>query len=85
MAVTVAVRPEKILLSRAPFSETENVFAGTIEDTIYAGTDTHYLVRLTPSVLMRVSQQNLANNTIRRGERVYLRWPIESVRLLTEC
>ncbi len=85
MVITVAVRPEKILLSRVPFNEIENVFAGTIEDLIYTGTDTQYLVRLTPNILMRVSQQNLANNAMARGERVYLHWPIESVRLLTEC
>ena len=85
MGVTVAVRPEKILLSRVPFRKTENAFAGTIEDLIYSGTDTHYLVRLTPSVLMRVRQQNLANNTLAPGERVYLHFPAESVRLLTEC
>lgn len=85
MAVTVAVRPEKILLSRMPFHKPENVFAGTIEDLIYTGTDTQYLVRLTPNILMRVSQQNLANNALARGERVYLNFSVESVRLLTKC
>lgn len=83
--VTVAVRPEKILLSRRPFRKTENAFKGTIEDLVYTGTDTHYLVRLTPSVLMRVSQQNLTNNAMSRGERVYLYFSVKSVRPLTEC
>ncbi|MDO9416147.1 ABC transporter ATP-binding protein [Pararhizobium sp.] len=52
--VTVVVRPEHTLL----VSPAEGTFAGTLENIIYFGTDTHFHVRLASGEPFIVRQQN---------------------------
>jgi spermidine/putrescine transport system ATP-binding protein len=83
--VTVAIRPEKISLHAEP--PDERAVPGTVEEVIYTGTDTHYLVRLTKESLVSTRQQNVAVGTgvvFPVGTQVYLHWQPESARLLTE-
>ncbi|MGD1992983.1 MAG: ABC transporter ATP-binding protein [Anaerolineae bacterium] len=83
--VTVAIRPEKISLHAQP--PDERAVPGTVEEVIYTGTDTHYLVRLTEETLVSARQQNVAVGTgviFPVGTQVYLHWQPESARLLTE-
>jgi spermidine/putrescine transport system ATP-binding protein len=80
--VVVAIRPEKIWLSPQRHSHLENQFAGSIEELVYSGTDTRYLVRLGHQVLLIVRQQNLDASALRRGDRVYVGWPAQGAQVL---
>jgi spermidine/putrescine transport system ATP-binding protein len=60
-AVTLAVRPEKITLGQSPSSEYENCLPGIIEESIYAGADTRYVVRLKGGQVLAVREQNLGS------------------------
>ena len=59
MSATLAVRPERILLTETAPSDTPNVFAAEVSESIYVGTDTRFSVRLTPAISLRVRRQNL--------------------------
>ncbi|MBV9518133.1 MAG: ABC transporter ATP-binding protein [Hyphomicrobiales bacterium] len=80
--VILAVRPERTLL-QAPG---EGPLAGTIDQIVYEGTDTTYLVRLAPGVRFRVCEQNRAGGRprFRQGEAVSLTLPADAVRVLVE-
>jgi spermidine/putrescine transport system ATP-binding protein len=82
--VTVAIRPEKISLHTQP--PDPQAVAGIVEEVIYTGTDTRYLVRLTEKAIVTVRQQNVgvgASVSFPVGTQVYLYWQPESARLLT--
>lgn len=80
--VTVAIRPEKISIHAAP--PDPRAVPGTVEEVIYAGTDTRYLIRLTKKSIVAVRQQNVGHSvSFAVGARVYLYWQLESARLLT--
>jgi putrescine transport system ATP-binding protein len=73
----LAVRPERIGLSRSP-GEME----GVIADIIYRGTATTYLVR-TAELVVRVLRQNVGEGPdFQKGEKVFLAWPSEAARVL---
>ncbi|RMF36601.1 MAG: ABC transporter ATP-binding protein [Chloroflexi bacterium] len=83
--VTVAIRPEKIALHAEPPGP--EAIAGQVEEVIYVGTDTRYQVRLTSETVVAVRQQNVQVGegvVFPVGSRVYLSWPPEAARLLTE-
>jgi spermidine/putrescine transport system ATP-binding protein len=82
--VTVAIRPEKISVHAE--SPDQRAVPGTVEEVIYTGTDTRYLVRLTKNTIVTVRQQNVGVGTsigFSVGALVYLAWQPESARLLT--
>jgi spermidine/putrescine transport system ATP-binding protein len=83
--VFIAVRPEKIsLFAEAPGPR---ALPGTVEEVVYIGTDTRYIVRLTERTTLSVRQQNLEPGSAIRfenGASVFLHWPIECAQLLTE-
>ncbi len=59
--VTVAVRPEKILLRAAPSAEHDNNLGVIVEDVIYLGMETRYLLRLSDDHVLVHRQQNTGN------------------------
>lgn len=82
--VTVAIRPEKIALHGEP-PEGQHV-PGTVEEVIYVGTETHYIVRVTQNTTVFVRMQNVnphTDLTFPEGKRVYLSWQREAARVLT--
>jgi len=86
---TLAVRPERIRLSHAPPQETLNAFAGVVYESVYIGTDTHYRVRLSPTVSVRIRQQNTVPVGMPAlegpvGVKVWVSWPPENGRVLAE-
>jgi spermidine/putrescine transport system ATP-binding protein len=89
-AVTVAIRPEKLRLVAEPHSRVENCLPGVIQEVIYIGTDTQFLVSLAQGLTIRVRQQNHISTPDRRaysgdrGDRVYVAWAPESALLLAE-
>ena len=83
--VTVAIRPEKISLHAEP--PDQRAVPGVVQEVVYTGTDTRYLVQLTEKTIVTVRRQNVDLGTtvgFPVGAQVYLHWQPESARLLTE-
>lgn len=83
--VTVAIRPEKISLHAEP--PDQRAVPGVVQEVVYTGTDTRYLVQLTEKTIVTVRRQNVDLGTtvcFAVGAQVYLHWQPESARLLTE-
>jgi spermidine/putrescine transport system ATP-binding protein len=80
-AVSVVIRPEKISLA-------ENGMAkGRVEEIVYIGTDTRYIVRLTDRASVTVREQNIDPSQARthqKGDEVGLKWNPEHALALTE-
>jgi putative spermidine/putrescine transport system ATP-binding protein len=73
----LVVRPEKMFLCAAD----EAFVSGSIEESIYAGSETKLLVRLASGALITVRRQaGLPIGAI--GERVFVRWDRQQARLL---
>jgi putrescine transport system ATP-binding protein len=87
-ALCVAVRPEKITISRqAPDGADRNVLKGVVWDLGYFGDQSLYRVRLPSGAVIQVSAQNLrrsANLTVEWDDEVYLSWDVASTILLRE-
>jgi putrescine transport system ATP-binding protein len=85
-AVCIAVRPEKIAISRqAPEAKDRNVVKGTVWDLAYFGDQSLYRVRLKSGAELQVSAQNLRRSekmTVEWDEEVFLSWEIASTVLL---
>jgi spermidine/putrescine transport system ATP-binding protein len=83
---TVAVRPEKIQLSRQKL-DGRNAFEGMVEAVTYVGKDSDYRVRLSPLAVVGVRVQNQAAGTwtgIAPGDRVWVAWQEEAARVLLD-
>ena len=84
----VAVRPEKITISRQPpDAADQNVLKGVVWDLGYFGDQSLYKVRLPGGTVMQVSAQNLrrsAHHTVEWDDEVYLSWDVASTILLRE-
>jgi spermidine/putrescine transport system ATP-binding protein len=81
--VTVAIRPEKISIHAEPLDP--RAVPGVVQEVVYTGTDTRYLVQLTEKTIVTVRQQNVGGGAIGcfpLGAQVYLYWQPESGRLL---
>jgi putrescine transport system ATP-binding protein len=85
-AVAVAVRPEKMTISRAKPAGASNVIEGEVWDIGYLGDWTVYRVRLDGGAILRASVAN-ASRFVERPidweERVYLAFAPEAANILT--
>jgi putrescine transport system ATP-binding protein len=85
-AISVAVRPEKITISRTPpDGKDRNVVKGIVRDLGYFGDMSLYRVRLQSGAVLQVSAQNLkrsAKLTVEWDDEVYLSWEVSSTILL---
>jgi spermidine/putrescine transport system ATP-binding protein len=82
--VTLVLRPEKATIYSANY-EAEYSWPGTIEEAIYIGTDTRYVVRLTAKSSIAIRRQNLHRDDLQRhqvGDRVQVVVPPESICIL---
>jgi putrescine transport system ATP-binding protein len=84
--VWVAVRPEKVRLSREPpSSDTANCIAGTVVEIGYLGDVSVYKLRIRDGLLMRAAVANVGG-TVRPydfDEQVWLNWPADAAIVLT--
>jgi len=84
--VCVAVRPEKITISRdAPAGADRNVVKGIVRDLGYFGDQSLYRVRTRSGAVVQVSAQNLrrsAKLTVEWDDEVFLSWEVGSTILL---
>lgn len=83
----VAVRPEKILISKAPPETGRVAVKGVVHDLGYFGNLSIYRVELPTGHMMKVSAQNRqrsATKTLEWDDEVYLSWEVGSAVLLTD-
>jgi spermidine/putrescine transport system ATP-binding protein len=84
--VTVAVRPEKLVLN-APKKKPAASLAGTIKETIYIGTDTRYVVALDSGETCVTRIQNVQsgnNGAYHVGDAVEVSWAAEDAHPLKD-
>jgi len=87
MPVTVALRPEKILLQRDPPTGESNSVSGTIEEMSYFGASTVYRVKLASGLVLAVSMANTARqreDAFTWGDRVWAHWSPQAHVVLTQ-
>ncbi len=80
-AVSVAIRPEKITLDE------KGLVRGEVEESIYIGTDTRFIVRLNELTSVTVREQNLNSKQLsayQKGDQVGLNWDTAHALVLTE-
>ena len=87
MAVTVALRPEKIELSRTPPVEEFNRVSGVVKDLSYFGSFTVYHLELASGARLKVSQNNTQrhrDNDLTWGDQAWAHWSREAHVVLTQ-
>ena len=84
--VWVALRPERIGLSRARPDRAANVVAGVVQEVGYMGHMSNFRVRLDSGRLIRVTQSNQLRDEdpISWDEPVYCSWSPAAAKVLTE-
>ena len=85
--VAVAIRPEKIELSRQPPGGEENVERGVVKEIAYMGDVSVYLVKIDGGRMVRVTLPNIerhADDRISWDETVWLSWHPSSPVVLTQ-
>jgi spermidine/putrescine transport system ATP-binding protein len=79
-AMTFAVRPEKIAIGVVPPDSGTRV-RGVVDEVVYLGTSTSYLIRTSILEATVVFEKNGATTeSYNRGDSVWLSWPVSSVR-----
>ncbi len=87
MAVTVAVRPEKIRLQRDPPADANNRVKGTIRDLSYFGSFTVYHIEREGGAKLKISQSNVdrhRDDELTWGDEVWAHWTPLSQVVLTQ-
>jgi spermidine/putrescine transport system ATP-binding protein len=84
--VTLAIRPEKILLNSDP-PEDHNVVTGMLVNLVYTGSATTFDLQLSEGSVITVRTQNIGletQNSVRPGDTITASWPIKATRLFTD-
>ncbi|ACK69670.1 spermidine/putrescine ABC transporter ATPase subunit [Gloeothece citriformis PCC 7424] len=84
--VNLIIRPEKATLYPASYDDPSS-WLGTVEEVVYIGTDTRYLVRLTEQNVITIRQQNIHRSSLEHyqtGEQVKVKVSADSIRLLLD-
>jgi len=89
MAVGVAIRPEKMALSRKKPTANINHVSGVITEMAYFGAHTNYHVKLASGKVLQVqvqvqSQADEDNADLSWGDQVYVSWGDSAMVLLTQ-
>ena len=87
MAVTVALRPEKIHLSRQKPADDFNSARGSIKEMSYFGAHTVYHVQLPSGQKLKVSQANTQrhkDDELTWGDEVWAHWSRSAHVVLTQ-
>ncbi len=87
MAVTVALRPEKIHVSRHPPPDQFNTAQGTIKELSYFGSFTVYHVELASGQRLKISQANTSrhkDDELTWGDSVWAHWSRSAHVVLTQ-
>ena len=84
--VTLVVRPEKIEIYPQSYTA-KSCFSGMVEDIIYIGTDTRYVVGLTEKTKIVIRRQNITRSHLNQytvGEKVKVNIPRDSISIVEE-
>ncbi len=84
--VTLVIRPEKVRIYPSSNLSIQG-WQGKIEEVIYIGTDTRYLVRISPNYCLVIRQQNLHRDDIQRygiGEAVKVVISADNINVLQD-
>jgi spermidine/putrescine transport system ATP-binding protein len=85
--VIVAIRPERILVSKQSLDGEVNLFPARVETLVYSGSTTAYQIRVNEDLLLTVREANVGNDKVvsdlRQGENVWVHWEPASARVLT--
>ena len=87
MAVTVALRPEKIALGREEPAGNFNKLRGTVKEMSYFGSFTVFLLALSSGALLKVSMANTARHSeqaLTWGDTVWAHWADSAQVVLTQ-
>jgi putrescine transport system ATP-binding protein len=92
MAVTVALRPEKIRLNReapplAPDGQPHNAVRGTVKELSYFGSHTVYQLELASGARLKVSQANVdryRDDALTWGDSAWASWSESAHVVLTQ-
>jgi spermidine/putrescine transport system ATP-binding protein len=86
--VTLMVRPEKgYFVSGEDQAPSEERWPGRLEEAVYIGTDTRYIVRVTEKQTVVVRSQNMASGAARSlapGDAVAVHWKPEDIQIVQE-
>ena len=75
--VAVAVRPEKVTISKPPLKDIRNTLRGIVDEVAYMGNASIYQVRLETGKRVRVTQSNLTradDDTFAQNDEVNIGW-----------
>jgi putrescine transport system ATP-binding protein len=85
--VWVAIRPEKMHITREDPGQEHNCTTGVVEEVAYMGDFSIYLVKIGSGKLVRVTQPNLTRGNPERilwDEKVFVHWDEDSAVVVTE-
>lgn len=85
-SVTLAIRPEKIMISTSKPSHTKNWCKGTVKEIAYLGDVSIYYIEVTSGKIVMVTLPNLlrlADRNVQWDDVVYLFWRTENGAILT--
>lgn len=83
---TLTIRPERMVISSLGEGEMPGI-TGIIQEVVYIGTDTRYLIELLTGQTVLVRIQNSSKKYIgafSRGAKIWLSWTREDARILTK-
>jgi spermidine/putrescine transport system ATP-binding protein len=88
--INVSIRPEKVFVSKKKREETSgnNILSGTVEEVIYVGPSTEFLIRLKDGNEFRTFIQNISPENevwdIKWEDKVFLHWRFDKTLILPE-
>jgi putrescine transport system ATP-binding protein len=82
--VAVAIRPEKVNLSKTKPTATANLFSGTVREIGYLGSYTSFIVEITGGKVIRVNTINQTGSDITWGDSVFVGWDASASIVLTQ-
>ena len=87
MPVTIAMRPEKIQISKTKPAVAINLFHGTVQEIAYFGSYNTFIVEIIEGRTVRIMQANNTNpegTEIIRGDSVFFWWDVSAPVVLTQ-
>lgn len=76
--VILSIRPEELIIS-----DDNNGMEALVEDSIFLGLNTHYLVRLNNGEKIEIIQESTINSIIAKGTKIYLKVKKEKINIFT--
>lgn len=76
--VILSIRPEELIIS-----DDNNGMEALVEDSIFLGLNTHYLVRLNNGEKIEIIQESTINSIIAKGTKIHLKVKKEKINIFT--